>query len=163
MPVTYDPIATTTLGSTASTITFSSITSAYTDLRITFVGKAGSNDDFKLIFNGSSATDYARTDLYGEGTTASSTRAQGGADIRIAASDGLDANIAFCTIDIFSYANSLRKMSLITYSHDKNGSGYIYRQVARWNLLDPITSFRLQQTTNFAIGTTVTLYGIKNA
>lgn len=163
MPVTYDPIATTTLGSTATTITFSSISSAYTDLRLVFVGKASTNDDFRLTFNGSSALNYARTDLYSDGATAASARAQGGADIRIASSDGLDGNIAFCTIDIFSYAGSGKKMCLITYSHDKNGSGYIYRQVGRWNLTDAITSLRLTQNASFAVGTTATLYGIKNA
>jgi hypothetical protein len=38
MPATYEPIATTTLGGAAATITFSSISSAYTDLRIVLVG-----------------------------------------------------------------------------------------------------------------------------
>lgn len=160
---TYEPIATTTLGSAASSITFNSIPSTYTDLRIVFVGTGSTNDDFKLRYNGDTGTNYSRTDLYGNGTTASSARAVNGADIRIGASDGLDGNIALATIDIFSYKDSTYKTCLITYSHDKNGSGYVYRTVGLWSNTAAITTITLSQGANFATGTTATLYGIKAA
>jgi hypothetical protein len=37
MPATYEPIATTTLGTAAAFITFSSIPATYTDLRLVIV------------------------------------------------------------------------------------------------------------------------------
>lgn len=163
MPATYEPIATTTLGSTSTTITFSSIPTTYTDLRLVFVGKASTNDDLKLTFNGSSATNYSRTDLYADGASVASSRAQGGADIRIASADGLNNALAFCTIDLFSYRSGNKKNCLITWSHDQNGAGYLYMQIGQWNLTDAITSMTLTQNANFAIGTTATLYGIKAA
>jgi glycosyltransferase involved in cell wall biosynthesis len=42
MPATYEPIATTTLGSAAASITFSSIPATYTDLRLVIVGNLSS-------------------------------------------------------------------------------------------------------------------------
>ena len=40
MPATYEPIATTTLGSAATNITFSSIPATYTDLRLVLVARS---------------------------------------------------------------------------------------------------------------------------
>lgn len=163
MPITYEPIATTTLGSNTTSISFTSISSAYTNLRLVFVGRGSTNDDFRLQYNNDTGTNYSRTDLFGDGATASSARAANAADIRIAASDGLDGNIAFATIDIFSYAGSTNKTCLITYSHDKNGSGYVYRSVGLWRNTSAITTITLSQGANFVTGSTATLYGIKNA
>lgn len=164
MPATYEPIATTTLGSAASSITFSSIPGTYTDLVLIFAGKGNSsNDDLRLQFNGDTGTNYSRTDLYGDGTSAASARGTGGADIRIAASDGLDTNMAFLKVDIFSYAGSTNKTCLVSWSHDKNGSGYVYNQVGLWRNTSAITSVRLSLNTQFAANTTATLYGILKA
>jgi hypothetical protein len=163
MPATYEPIATTTLGSNAQNISFTSISSAYTDLRIVFVGTGTTNDDFRLRYNNDTGTNYSRTDLYANGATASSARAANAGDIRIGANDGLDGTIALATIDIFSYTGSTNKTCLITYSHDKNGSGYVYRTVGLWRNTAAITTITLNHGANFATGTTATLYGIKNA
>lgn len=163
MATTYDPIATTTLSSNATTITFSSISSAYTDLRLVFTGTASTNDDFKLQYNNDTGTNYSRTDLYSNGSANSSSSASNAADIRIGASDGLDGNVAFASIDIFSYAGSTNKTCLITYSHDKNGSGYIYRTIGLWRSTSAINSIKLTQNANFVTGSKVTLYGILKA
>ena len=163
MPITYEPIATTTLGSNTTSISFTSISSAYTDLRVIFAGTGTTNDDFRLRYNNDTGTNYSRTDFYSDGATASSARASNAADIRIGANDGLDGNIALATIDIFSYTGSTNKTCLITYSHDKNGSGYVYRTVGLWRNTSAISTITLSHGANFATGTTATLYGIKNA
>ena len=73
MPATYEPIATTTLGSAASSITFSSIAGTYTDLRVVFTPQgATAGVSAYLEFNGISTTTYSETYLQGNGTTASS-------------------------------------------------------------------------------------------
>jgi hypothetical protein len=48
---------------------------------------------------------------------------------------------------------------------DKNGSGAVWQIVGLWRSTSAITSINFFSSTgnNFAIGTTATLYGIKNA
>jgi len=78
MPATYEPIATTTLGSAAATITFSTIAATYTDLRLTLVfttSVGGANVFFR--FNGDTGTNYSYTSLEGSGSAASSSRNTG--------------------------------------------------------------------------------------
>lgn len=163
MPATYEPIATTTLGSTASTITFSSIPTTFTDLVFIFVGRGNSsNDDLRLQFNSDTGTNYSRTDLYGNGSSALSATAANGADIRIASNDGMDTNTAFLQVDIFNYTGSTNKTCLVSWNHD-DANGSVYRQVGLWRNTAAINSIRLTLNTLFAVGTTATLYGILRA
>jgi hypothetical protein len=74
MPLTYDRIATTTLGSAAADITFSTISSAYTDLRLVIVCTTASSTNMCLQFNGVTTTVYSGTFLSGNGTAAASSR-----------------------------------------------------------------------------------------
>ena len=165
MPATYEPIATTTLGSAAASITFSSITSAYTDLRLGLVTRdAGAGGILKLTFNGSSATNYSDTWVRGNGATATSGRNTTQAYINMQYATGGASNWGLLTADIFSYAVSTNKTVLLTNSNDENGSGFVYRQVGLWRSTSAITS--LTVTTNsgtMATGTTATLYGILKA
>lgn len=81
MPATYEPIATTTLGSAQSTITFSSIPGTYTDLVAVSTVAFNNTDSLALRFNGdtSSSTLYSWTMVSGNGSGAVSTRATNGA------------------------------------------------------------------------------------
>ena len=75
MAATYTPIATTTLGSAAANITFSSIAGTYTDLVLVVSAITASNDQ-SIYFNvnSDSGTNYSYTYLYGNGTSALSGR-----------------------------------------------------------------------------------------
>ena len=54
MAITYEPIATTTLGSAAASVTFSSISGSYTDLVLIVVPKATTGDYIRCrVGNGS--------------------------------------------------------------------------------------------------------------
>jgi hypothetical protein len=164
MPATYEPIATTTLGSAASSITFSTIPATYTDLRISFTpaGGSGANSVF-VQFNSDTGTNYSRTALYGDGATATSARNTTQARITYAAA--MQATYPeFFTLDVFSYAGSTYKTCLGTQSSDANGSGYTASIVGLWRSTSAITSLSLNNNGgNFATGTTATLYGIKAA
>ena len=74
MPATYEPIATTTLGSTATTVSFTSIPGTYTDLvLVTSIKAATTNTNQWMRFNSDSGTNYSSTNLYGTGSSALST------------------------------------------------------------------------------------------
>jgi hypothetical protein len=160
MPTTYEPIATQTLGSAAANITFTSIPATYTDLNLVIT--AGGGQVYYLRLNSDSGSNYSRTILWGEGTTASSSRSTSQTEIRM---NGVSpSTVGFYTADVFSYAGSTNKTILFTSSEDNNGSGYVYRNVGLWRNTAAVTSILFYPSAgNLAIGTTATLYGIKNA
>jgi hypothetical protein len=165
MPATYEPIATTTLG-TAGQITFTSIPATYTDLRIVLVSLSvnnGANVQFR--FNADTGTNYSTTYVRGNGSVATSTRFTS-QPYGYFSDDSSSTNPAFATLDIFSYAGSTNKTALGTFQNDNNGSGTVYSTVNLWRSTAAITSVSLSPSNfgnNFQTGTTATLYGIKNA
>ena len=165
MPATYEPIATTTLGSATKNITFSSIPSTYTDLRVVLVGTIQTAADYiEITFNGTTSG-YSWTHLSGNGSAAASGRITSNTkwvpNLPLAGSTTVPMLI---TTDIFSYAGSTFKTGLMETSADTNGSGLVIRSVGLWQNTAAITSIKLEvQSYNFNAGTTATLYGIKNA
>jgi hypothetical protein len=166
MPATYEPIATTTLGANTTTISFTSIPSTYTDLRViyTFIRGANAGSEVFLRFNTDTATNYSDISLYGDGTSAASYRNTSATKILVNDSQG-SATPSLGTIDVFSYAGSTNKTVLSTLSSDRNGSGWAQRGVGLWRSTAAITSVQLTcgQTNGWGVGSTATLYGIKNA
>lgn len=164
MPATYEPIATTTLGSAAATITFNSVPSTYTDLRIVLICSSASGSIFpKVIYNNSTAGLYSSTFLNGSGTSASSNAVSGYAYIQLA-NNGTSTTPVLYTLDVFSYAGSTFKTTLITTNEDNNGSGAVARSVNLYQSTSAISRVDLYTGgNNFAIGTTATLYGILKA
>ena len=165
MPATYEPIATTTLGATATSLTFSSIPATYTDLRLVFVGATASSDAINARVNGDTGTNYSDTSLEGNGTAASSQRVSNRTFWSLEGYWQANTNttIFMQTLDIFSYAGSTFKTALGTGSNDKNGSGDTIRTVHLWRSTSAITSITIASAVNLVVGTTATLYGIKNA
>jgi hypothetical protein len=155
-------IATTTLGSAASSITFSSIPSTYTDLRIVIVPTAASNANFGFRFNSDSGSNYSRTRLAADGTSVTSSVNSNQTELQITNSFSIGTTPTLRTLDIFSYAGSAYKTILFGENADLNGSGGLNRQVGLWRSTSAITSinFFAQGAVNFAAGTTATLYGI---
>jgi hypothetical protein len=166
MASTYEPIATTTLGSAASSITFSSIPATYTDLRLVFVGKRdGATSNYVVVnVNNDTGTNYSDTQLNGNGTTATSTRNTTADAWYCGTVATIETNPAFFSLDIFSYAGSTYKTALSTFSNDRNGSGGVQYDVNLWRNTAAITSVKISAYTgNYASGTIATLYGIKAA
>jgi hypothetical protein len=165
MPATYEPIATTTLGSAASSITFSTIPATYTDLRLVLKATSTGNCDVLMRFNSDSSSNYSLTILSGNGTTASSYRDSNQTSMNFEyASTALSTTPTLYQSDIFSYAGSTYKTTLFRESGDLNGSGNLQNTVFLWRSTSAITTINLlTSANNFATGTTATLYGIKAA
>lgn len=153
-------IATQTLGSAASSITFNSIPASWTDLRIVFTTPAAAANYYLYIeLNGDTSATYSRTILDGDGSTANSSRST--AD-NFSLIGYMSSTVpTFRTVDIFSYAGSTYKTLLTNSNQDKNGSGEIYNIVGLWRNTSAITSIALKpQTSTLPTGTTATIYGI---
>jgi hypothetical protein len=165
MPATYEPIATTTLGSAAASITFSSIPATYTDLRVVLnISGLASSDRPVARFNSDTGSNYSVTGLVGDGS-ASAFRATSIQEIRFSNQNFGGTVPFFVTMDVASYANSTYKTVLCSLSDDENGSGTVFRTVDLWKSTSAINTIALStlSSTNFNAGTTATLYGIKNA
>ena len=169
MPSTYEPIATTTLGSAAATITFSSIPATYTDLRVVWIGRSTANTpDLRLRFNSDTGTNYSNTILRGTGAAAESSRQTNVSSFILEAGSRTATNPTTPTlreVDVFSYAGSTNKTALAKTSGDLNSvDGNVVVAVGLWRNTAAITSLEFSLTSDsFAIGTTATLYGIKSA
>ncbi|CAB5222152.1 hypothetical protein UFOVP360_9 [uncultured Caudovirales phage] len=166
MPATYEPIQTYTLGSSASSITFSSIASSWTDLKLVVVPLAASSADgwdMLLRFNNDSSSLYSSTLLRGNGSSADSSRYTSVTSLKSAT--GLNQTIPFFwSYDIFSYAGSTNKTALYSVSADTNGGGVKAQWVGLYRSTTAISRIDiLPEVGSFNTGTTATLYGIKNA
>jgi len=166
MPATYEPIATTTLSTAASTITFSSIPATYTDLRLVLVIKPTASCAVYVKLNNNSAVTYSFTQIAGNGTSATSSRGSDSAGFVLGANIAFqDTEMQMGTVDIFSYAGSTNKTALSSFISDLNGSGNVGYNVSLFPSTTAVSRLDLinQASTTFATGTTATLYGIKSA
>ena len=163
MPITYDRIATTTLGTAGTSITFSSIAATWTDIRIIFNCNVATFIVPNIVFNSDTSALYSYTSLMGNGSAASSDRGTNNNNLNLS-TNGVDPGPSLYTIDIFSYAGSTFKTCLTTENADKNGSGWVARYVNMYRSTSAITSIELRSGgSNFAVGTSATLYGILRA
>lgn len=161
MAVTYSQIATTTLSSNAADVTFSSIPSTYTDLVIvTGVKYTSSEQALALTFNGDSGTNYSATYIYGNGSSAATSRDTNNVFIPVARGD--DNNFWAGITNIMNYSNTTTYKSVLSRG---NSNTYVVAYVGLWRSTSAITSLKIAQLTgsNFASGSTFSLYGIKAA
>ena len=114
---TYTPIATTTLGSAASSYTFTSIPSTYTDLVLIASVKTGSGDDgISVRYNSDSGSNYSMTYLLGNGSAASSGRASNATGAQVGNVNATDFSPTILNIQNYSntttYKSSVSRTSL---------------------------------------------------
>jgi hypothetical protein len=172
MPATYEPIATTTLGSSQSSVTFSSF-SGYTDLvlQMNTQGVAGSGSGANTVFlefNADTASNYSRTSLLADSGGAQSIRNSSQTKMTVGngyESATLSSIYATFILNIQNYANTTTFKTVVgRYSSNGDRVGAI---VGLWRKTpEAITSIKItcdSSTGNFATGSTFTLYGIKAA
>jgi hypothetical protein len=162
MALTYEKIATTTLGSAQSSVTFSSISGSYTDIVAILSVKGVSNLDVLIQFNGDTGTNYSFTTLRGNGSTVNSDRYSnynyGYADL-----DGYANTTNFSTriINIMNYSNTTTYKTFLARSATANNG--LDAIVNLWRSTSAITSITFSAGANYATDSTFTLYGILKA
>lgn len=163
MAKTYEPIATTTASGSQSTITFSSISSAYTDLYLVASANAVNNLDYLCIqLNGDTSTNYSNTQLYGTGSTASSTRSSNSNRLLLTTLPvSSSPTIALC--NIMNYSNATTYKSILVRT--SYSAGQVDAFACLWRSTSSITSITVFTNggNNFSSSSIFTLYGIKAA
>jgi len=165
MPATYEPIATTTVsGSSTTSVTFSSISSAYTDIIVIFNGGGTNPSNIQMQLNSDTGTNYSTTSMYGTGTTATSARYT---NLNLMYSAGVAAALpttlsAMGIMSIMNYSNTTTNKTIL--SRYSNASAETTTNVSLWRNTAAIHTIRLfSYSQAFLDGSTFTLYGIKAA
>jgi hypothetical protein len=161
---TYSKIASTTLGSAASVITFSSIDAGYTDLVLVVTPIVTSATTFGIRYNNvSTGTPYSMTQMEGNGTTTASTRLASQNEIRVSySSTSRTTNSTIITVNILDYSNTTTfKTNISRAGAASDGVDAIvglWRSTAAINRIDflPMSGGTIINT-----GTVATLYGIQ--
>jgi hypothetical protein len=150
----------------AASIDFTSIPQTYTDLQLVisaYTTTTGNNLNLK-INNDSTLANYLGRQLYGDGSSVSSTTRD--IFIGIIGSAYTTAN-AFSNISVYipNYSGAASKSYSIDSVNENNASGAIQSLMAsRWNGTAAITTLTLTlNSANFAEYSSATLYGISNA
>ena len=170
----YESIATVTLGSAASTISFTSIPSTYTHLQVRGIARtAGSDASYQHLtfqFNSDTGSNYYSHGLYGTGSSAfahaDGSLSANPLSYNLPTSTQTASTFAGGVIDILDYANTSKyKVVRALGGFDSNGGGALGLYSANWNSTSAITSITLKvyQGSNFAANSTFALYGIKGA
>jgi hypothetical protein len=168
----YDSIATTTLGSTTATITFSSIPATYTHLQIRLIGRCNraveASDAVLMRFNSDTASNYSYHGLYGDGSSAGTYGAASTtfATIMDCTAAGAAASIFGVGVcDILDYANTNKYKTVKSLQgFDRNGAGTLQLVSSNWRNTNAITSIDLTPANGSWIQyTSAALYGIKGA
>ena len=138
---TYTALATQTLGTAASSVTFSSIPQGYTDLRIVFNGTSAAAGDLYIQFNGDTGSNYSVTNLYGNGSSASSNRAS---NTTVSYNGTTSTNLGIVISDVMNYSNATTYKT--TLNRASNANYEVQARVSLWRNTAAITSMLIQNT-----------------
>ena len=150
---TYTPLATVTLGSTAASVTFSSIPATYRDL-IVVIQHKGAGDNFSARLNGDTGANYSYARMIGNGSTATSDSGSSGT---IGAS--FSENIGNTITQIMDYSATDKHKTILSRSNTASSSTRAH--AVRWASTSAVTSFGIILASgSFDAGSTFSLYGV---
>jgi hypothetical protein len=156
-------IATTTLNTTASSITFSSIPQDYTHLQIRGIWKVSSSGVLKMQFNSDTGANYKAHYLAGDGSTAYANVTSVSPNAVGIGYVGASTAFMVSVCDILDYANTNKYKTIRCLNgNDRNGAGDVELDSGVWLNTAAITSITLTpQTGTLSQYSSLALYGIK--
>lgn len=161
--ITYSTIATQTLGSASQSLTFSSIPSTYTDLRLVIRSSMG-GEIVAARFNSDSGSNYSCTNMYGTGSSLAQNRRSAFTEARLGIENFNTNSSGIVIVDFMNYANTSMFKTYISKSdypsQETNIRTGLWKSTAAINTI-LISSFNASWP--YAAGSTFTLYGITAA
>jgi len=170
----FESIASVTLTSTASTISFTSISSSYTHLQIRYNSRHDNDtqNNMYMRLNSDNSSIYMRMYIFTDGTTIQTiedinTDAMG--YFSVANSSRTANNFGGGIINILDYKNTSKNKSVLARTgraQQASGTTGILMSAGQWastSAVDTITFGMFAGEGNFVTNTTFALYGIKTA
>lgn len=152
-------------------IVFTNIPQNFQDLMLVISARSSSSSSgsIEARFNGDSGSNYSWTYLQGNGSSALSGRGSNSTVSVVGRATGsatLSNLFASSISHILNYSNTVTNKTIIERAaNDESGSGVTEEWISLWRSSLPITSITMAcpGQTNFAVGSTATLYGIRAA
>ena len=160
MAITFDCIASNTLSANASDVTFSSIPSTYTDLRMIVQGNCTATITNNLSFqiNGLTTTTYSQVSMAATNVTVTGSRSTAQTQFFGSSDFGGTPNTTTFTIDFLNYADTSRQRTCLW---SMAGSGQVQRAAGLNSTTNALSSIRFfAQGATLAAGSTFAIYGI---
>ena len=156
MPNTYVALRTETVAVATNSVTLSlSGISGYTDLVLVINNTHSTNAvDGWFRLNGDTGSNYSRTNLNGDGTSATSGR-----NSNVAFGYGILVLTTPSTniLQFMNYANTTTNKTVLMRSNNTGSGGYVQATVDLWRSTAAITSIEIGCVSgNFAVGSTLT-------
>ena len=165
---TYTPLASITLTSAQSSVTFSGYDMTYTDLvLVSSVTCATDSANQRMTVNGDSSSLYSTTRIAGNGSTATSGRYGALAYFLLtggAINPPSSASAQILITNFMNYSNTTTYKSILVRAGNASGSTYpgVEYNVELYRSTNAISSFTLStDSANFNSGCTFSLYGIQ--
>ena len=162
---TYTPLATVTLGTTASSVTFSSIPATYRDLILvaSFTQSSGSTTA-GVRFNSDTGTNYSYVSMVGSGAGATSSNATSQALIFVPFVSSTASTPVFSITQVMDYSATDKHKTVLnrdSATRSSDSSFATTAQANRWANTSAITNLQIfMQAGNFNSGSTFNLYGV---
>ncbi len=175
MPATYTLITSSTLTTSAASVTFSNIPGTYTDLVLRLSARSNPASDyttFKLVYNSDTSALYSETRLYAEATNSIYASTQGGRNNNTArytkGSAGTSTSDTFSNFELYipSYTTSRNKsMSQFGVAENNTTDAGVSVYATLYRSTSAITAIEIGNfsTDTFNSGSSFWLYGIKNS
>jgi hypothetical protein len=164
---TYIAIATQTLGSSATSVTFSSIPGTYTDLIIvtSALSPGGGNNSrgYRFELNSDTAANYSQTWLANAASSRETSQTRG----RIGGISETANDVTTVLTTFLNYSNTTTYKTVLSKSSNLNTNNdtNVFAGVSLWRSTSAITAIKLTMSDNssFITGSTFSLYGIAAA
>jgi hypothetical protein len=159
---TYTLIASNTLSSITTDITFSSIPSTYTDLVVVVNYKAyGGGKYLSMRLNGDTATNYSRTEIFADGTSITNQRLSNENYAYINSVNASTGAWATFILNLNDYSNTTTYKTILNRG---NSSTYVGMNANLWRSTAAISTILLTALgSGYDVGSTFKLYGIEAA
>jgi hypothetical protein len=156
---TYTPLATVTLGTAVSQITFASIPATYRDVIVVIDG-ALSGGDVQAQLNADTGSNYSTVIMRANATVNSQTHSGGSMQLFLGSTtSGARLNVISQFMD---YSATDKHKTALSRSGYKSSTGVdtVEATASRWANTAAVNSIKIISGGNFQIGTTMSLYGI---
>ena len=155
---TYTPLATVTLGSATSSVTFGSIPSTYRDLIVVVSGTSNEIVNIAVRLNGDTGTNYSWINAIGTG---SSTISEGEASTALPEVGRFSSTQSNFIVQVMDYSATDKHKTMLGRANS-NGDRTVMN-ATRWANTVAVSSLTLRSFPSprtFSSGTTFSLYGV---
>lgn len=164
MPATYEPIYSTTFGTSYGAFTLTGLPTTYTDLVLVFGWAAGTGGQVIYVrFNSDTASNYSDARVVtGGGGTGSYRSTANGSGIYAGVTGSTSSFPSLLTLNIMNYSNTTTYKTVLCRQSSSENVG---AHVGLWKKTpEAITSITFDLSSGtYGSGTTISIYGIKAA